>query len=227
MMRTNDITDLIYNLRDIRQYWFGVETPIISELISQADYTLSRVGDFIDYVKGSCVREVIDELDKEMLEYCRAYSELISVDQKFDVSEEADKETLFRILHSIVEWSEWIKKLSGFYNQDTPERAKTDRDIRSCLLVQDDKKDDLLKELHLLIDGQKGKFVAIVIHVCVEMGLMGKPTFGVLKAEFGNIGNPSGFNNQYKRIKETQDRKSWKTEIDGIKSHFITFLEKI
>lgn len=73
----------------------------------------------------------------------------------------------------------------------------TGNEFRSCLLIQDDKKDELLKKLHLLIDGKKGKAVALVIRLCVELGLMSRPTFGVLEAEFGKIGHRSNYDKYF------------------------------
>lgn len=96
-------------------------------------------------------------------------------------------------------------------------------EIRGCLLVQADKKDELLKKLHLLIDGKKGKAVALVIRLCVELGLMSRPTFTVLKVEFPGIGNKSGYNTHYREF-ETRYPKE---EIDGMKANLITFQEYI
>ncbi len=76
--------------------------------------------------------------------------------------------------------------------------TNTGNEFRSCLLIQDDKKDELLKKLHLLIDTKKGKPVALVIRLCVELGLMNKPTFGVLQAEFGDIGHHSNYDKYYR-----------------------------
>ena len=93
-------------------------------------------------------------------------------------------------------------------------------EFRSCLLVSTDKQEELLKKLHQLIDGKKGKPVALVIHLCVEFGLMSKPTFGVLKSEFGDIGNPSGYNDYYRHYstKYTDD------EIKGVIAHLKPFM---
>ena len=60
------------------------------------------------------------------------------------------------------------------------------------LLVED--KGGLLASLHKLIDGRKGKSVAIVIKVCCDYGIMmAKPTYTQVKKEFGDIGVKSGY----------------------------------
>ena len=127
-------------------------------------------------------------------------------------------------------WINWIDAYfpidpNGQQQQEknNEEPIKQDDDFRNCFLVQDDKKDELLNKLHLLIDGKKGKPVALVIRLCVELGLMSKPTFGVLKAEFGNIGNASGFNHYYRNYETSYTKE----EKDGLKRHFEPFLDYI
>ena len=94
-------------------------------------------------------------------------------------------------------------------------------EFRSCLLIQDDKKDELLKKLHLLIDGKKGKAVALVIRLCVELGLMSKPTFGVLEAEFGKIGHHSNYDKYYRNYPAAYEEH----ERQGINSNLEPFKE--
>lgn len=131
------------------------------------------------------------------------------------------------LAHAILETR---KRLSVFGEQsrqqpsiDTRVITKAENEFSSCLLVQDDKKDELLKKLHLLIDTKKGKPVALVIRLCVELGLMSKPTFGVLKAEFPGIGNKSGYNTHYREY----ETRYTKVEIEGMKAHLITFQDYI
>ena len=131
------------------------------------------------------------------------------------------------LAHAILETR---KRLSVFGEQsrqqpsiDTRVITKAENEFSSCLLVQDDKKDELLKKLHLLIGTKKGKPVALVIRLCVELGLMSKPTFGVLKAEFPGIGYKSGYNTYYREFKT----RYTKEEIEGMKANLITFQDYI
>ena len=74
------------------------------------------------------------------------------------------------------------------------------------LLVDD--KGELLALLHKLIDGRKGKFVAIVIKVCCDYGIMmAKPTYTQVKKEFGDIGDKSGYNAYMTDGKIKEDEK--------------------
>lgn len=73
------------------------------------------------------------------------------------------------------------------------------------LLVDD--KGELLALLHKLIDGRKGKFVAIVIKVCCDCGIMVKPTYTQVKKEFGDIGDKSGYNAYMNDGKVKEDEK--------------------
>ena len=74
------------------------------------------------------------------------------------------------------------------------------------LLVDD--KGELLALLHKLIDGRKGKFVAIVIKVCCDCGItMAKPTYTQVKKEFGDIGDKSGYNAYMTDGKIKEDEK--------------------
>lgn len=98
----------------------------------------------------------------------------------------------------------------------------TGNEFRSCLLIQDDKKDELLKKLHLLIDTKNGKPVALVIRLCVELGLMNKPTFGVLQAEFGDIGHHSNYDKYYRNYPaayEEHERQGMMSNLEPFKGY--------
>lgn len=77
----------------------------------------------------------------------------------------------------------------------TKEQGVIDRqkeNFKDCIFVQD--KEGFLERLHKIFVNKKGKYIASVISVCVENGLMKKPTFAMMKDEFGDIGAKSGFN---------------------------------
>ena len=69
--------------------------------------------------------------------------------------------------------------------------------FESVLIGDEAKKKQTLERLHKLIDGRKGVSVALAIREAVE-GLITKPTFRQVKAEFGDIGAESGYNNAYR-----------------------------
>lgn len=66
----------------------------------------------------------------------------------------------------------------------------------ACILANN--KDEYLKGLHGLIDGNVGKFVAMVIQAAIETKGIVRPSSTQVKDEFGNIGNISGYNNYMK-----------------------------
>lgn len=115
----------------------------------------------------------------------------------------------------------------GTREASTPSRIAATNEIKSCLLVSTDNQDKLLKKLHQLIDGNKGKRVALVVRLCVDLGLMSKPTFGVLAKEFPKIGNKAGYNRYYKSFQEPIYCKDFEAEINGIKQHLTPFKNQI
>ena len=59
--------------------------------------------------------------------------------------------------------------------------------------------DERIGKLDRLIRGQKGKRVALVVSCAMELGwFVEQPSFNALIAEFGNLGNISGYNRQIK-----------------------------
>lgn len=72
-------------------------------------------------------------------------------------------------------------------------------------------KDKVLSKLHSLIDGKRGKNVALVIIASVEMGIIIKPTYKEIQREFGNIGAESGYNKYMDKSRFTQ------IELEGMK----------
>ncbi len=67
----------------------------------------------------------------------------------------------------------------------------------------------LIKKLHSLIDGKKGKDVYVFIVACIKLGKLTKPTYTQVINEFGYIGNKSGF---YRYMNE---RLFTKIELEG------------
>lgn len=103
---------------------------------------------------------------------------------------------------------EAIKQPVASKPQQKVKRGRKVIPFADCLL---DPKEQHLKKLHSLIDGRKGKNVALVIKASMQLGwLLCKPTFTQLQNEFGDIGNVSGYNHQMKIDSD-------KTEIEGIK----------
>lgn len=111
--------------------------------------------------------------------------------------------------------SESDKPESKIINKPTVNRGRPNCNFRDKLLCED--KDSLIEKLHTLIDGKKGKDVALVIHACINSGKMTKPTFKMVQDEFGNIGNRSGFNKYMCTSNAYTD-----DEIKGVQNQFKT-----
>ena len=67
---------------------------------------------------------------------------------------------------------------------------------------------ELLKELHDLLKGKIGKYVAMTIRAAVEVGVMSRPYFSEVKAEFVEVGDKSGYNIYYNKV-EAYDKNDF------------------
>lgn len=103
--------------------------------------------------------------------------------------------------------------------QPTPK--KKSKSIKDYMLVEDGQKDSLLTILHSLIDGKKGKDVALVILVCVQHGLIKKPEHDIMKKTFGEIGAKSGYNSYFGKGLSAYRPE----EIKGIETHLSSFID--
>ena len=136
--------------------------------------------------------------------------------------------------------ADWVKWIDRYFpvdpdsqqqpRQDTAPAAPAGRPshkgktVKGCMLLQDDEqKNELLKKLHELIDGNKGRRVALVILVCEAMGLMNNPGYAVMMKEFGYIGARSGYN----RFHDMGIKNYKKEEADGIMVHLAGFRDSL
>lgn len=94
-------------------------------------------------------------------------------------------------------------------------KGKGTKPFKQNILGDNHEKDRILKILHSLIDGKKGKDVAMVIFAACTANIILKPTFTQVKNEFGNIGNVSGYN-KYMRDTHVFTEK----ELEAICSQF-------
>ena len=114
--------------------------------------------------------------------------------------------------------------------QKQPSPKKQSKTIKDYILLQDEEqKDKLLKVLHSLLDNKLGRWAGLVVAISVKMGLLVKPTFKMVVAEFGDIGNESGFNKYYKLGGKAYDGNSKRAsfeedEIKTIKDNFSCFV---
>lgn len=88
-------------------------------------------------------------------------------------------------------WEEQPEPQQG-NTKPTRRRGRPKETIKDKMI--DDADGGKLAKLHKVIDGKKGRFVALVIKAGVKMGRLDKPTYTQVKQEFGDIGNKSGYN---------------------------------
>lgn len=92
----------------------------------------------------------------------------------------------------------WQRGKASTGSQEGAKRGRSNMPFESVLIGDEAKKKQTLERLHKLIDGRKGVSVALAIRKAVEGGLITKPTFRQVKAEFGDIGAESGYNKAYR-----------------------------
>lgn len=81
---------------------------------------------------------------------------------------------------------------------------------------------DLLAMLHRLIDGRRGKAVALVLYACMELGYMTRPTQGELLAEFDMIGSWESVCKYLRGGAYMLDRK----EVEAVKARLSEVVER-
>ena len=85
--------------------------------------------------------------------------------------------------------------------QAKPKRGRPVKTLADIMLNDD--AGEKLKKLHTLVDGKKGKDLALIILACVKQGYMTKPTYQQLANEFGDIGSRQAYTNYSNEIKFT------------------------
>lgn len=226
---------LLYVIPDLEYYNLvgGIGTVEQYELAwSQAGYCLEslidnkgNLGLLVDYLKAEFHAK--HDIDPQIQKLRDLLGSALKVADKVRLDGSLSADLRLNFINLGQKCNDWIGWIDRYFppeqsrqEQDNEKPVKQDKDFRSCLLVQADKQDELLKKLHLLIDGKKGKSVALVIHLCIELGLMSKPTHGELTAEFGDIGHPSGYSDYFRNY----STKYTEVEINGIREQLEPFL---
>lgn len=113
-------------------------------------------------------------------------------------------------------------------DEKKPRPRKQSKTIKDCILLQDEEqKNELLKVLHSLLDNKLGRFAGLVVAISVKLGLLARPKFKILAAEFVGIGCESGFNKYYiiaEKALKGEINTYQKEEISIIKDKFSCFV---
>ena len=102
--------------------------------------------------------------------------------------------------------------------QPKPKRGRPVKPLADIILNDD--AGEKLKKLHTLVDGKKGKDLALIILACIKQGYMTKPTYQQLAGEFGDIGSRQAYTNYSDEIKFTT------SEIEGAKKAVIKVMQE-
>lgn len=109
-------------------------------------------------------------------------------------------------------------------SKESKAAARPGATVKDFMLIDsDDEKERLLKTLHTLIDRERGKGSALAVLVCMELGLITKPAFSAMLAEFPGIGSKQGFDRYFNKGYSAYRLQ----EIDGIRAHLVEFQSSI
>lgn len=187
----------------------------------------------VDYLKGEyhqehkidpqidCLRESLQEVITTIEKACQDKPDTVYYD-------------FCRMKYLCADWIKWIDRyFPPDPNGQEPKSEQTrpkkqSKTIKDCILLQDEEqKNELLKVLHSLLDNKLGRFAGLVVAISVKLGLLAKPKFKMLVAEFGDIGNESGFNRYYiiaEKALKGEINTYQKEEISIIKDKFSCFV---
>ena len=173
---------------------------------------------FIGMVEGKPITKAI-----EILEYIKEHK---WEKTKFKNGDNEERFGVWQYGENFFKWSDLVidylvdsledmaKKMGGS-SLVTKEQSKqpqqlgdfeNKRKFAEHILIQD--KLELLEELHDLLKGKIGKYVAMTIRAAVEVGVMSRPYFSEVKAEFVEVGDKSGYNNYYNKV-EAYDKNAF------------------
>ena len=173
---------------------------------------------FIGMVEGKPITKAI-----EILEYIKEHK---WEQTKFKNGDNEERFGVWQYGENFFKWSDLVidylvdsledmaKKMGGS-SLVTKEQSKqpqqlgdfeNKRKFAEHILIQD--KLELLEELHDLLKGKIGKYVAMTIRAAVEVGVMSRPFFSEVKAEFVEVGDKSGYNNYYNKV-EAYDKNDF------------------
>lgn len=142
-----------------------------------------------------------DSIDKEgLFEYCLPEAKIYKTNAMifFILAEKEQRDMVKKAK----------KKLEELYTLYCPQTKENEKKIEKVLSKQEkdfrsylhhDNKDALIEKLHDLIDGKKGKVVAITIKALEELGFMSVPDsrsalYKTMRVEFGDIGTDQSIN---------------------------------
>lgn len=202
----NTISNTISSLKSIEYLFLQWHGAFITFTEGFAAILLKRGLNLIE-LQNQCGVTLIERLNpNRLLMFIGNDSEVERLLRKVNLSE-GDNLNLPEILNNV--------------NKSTAERGrprgKTVVPLFNILYGDWAQRQITLNRLRNLINGKKGRNVALIVLGCMKAGKMAKPSFKQLQNEFGDIGNHSGFD-QYMR--DAQYKFS-EAEIEAMAQNFI------
>lgn len=252
-MTTQDIFFLITAFKKGADFCRGdIDYWLSKDELNEIFHTLRFEANCIDFLShGEKVRPVAMELRKALREFldCAAGATGEDCQQQWQLKESArgrfkkwfdpnpkviklfdnDPEEIYPstiIAEGVVSFCEaWINWIDTYFPPvEAQAAARPGATVKDFMLIDsDDEKERLLKTLHTLIDRERGKGSALAVLVCMELGLITKPAFSAMLAEFPGIGSKQGFDRYFNKGYSAYRSQ----EIDGIRAHLVEFQSSI
>lgn len=185
-----------------------------------------ELNGYISYILAFPYIPREEEITQSIDAFNNAYKEFGTVvSSNMPIWEQHVRGAIANVFCSLREFTIAINKRANNERTTSNPREKrpttTQRTIFDYMLLENqEQKQKLLETLHTLIDGKKGKDIALVILVCINQGLMQKPTHIILTETFGDIGVKSGYNTAYSKGLENYLPQ----EINGIETKLKPFI---
>lgn len=184
-----------------------VEDKITSKAIEILEYIKEHKG---DNIKSMALGKRFDVFERGSVFY--NYTGSVIDDILEDIEDRAEQSKQPQQLEQLQDdgvcpADSDVPSVGGVSPDDGKEQSKQPQQLEDLenkrkfaehILIQD--KLGLLEELHNLLDNKIGKYVAMTIRAAVEVGVMSRPYFPEVKAEFVEVGNKSGYNAYYNKV---------------------------
>ncbi len=157
--------------------------------ISNIDKAISSLDEVLEYIRRTGKTEIADEYRDSFLDVA-----LIMAKKRHPYNRDIDK-LIRRVNDIICLCGNDAKKETGL-QVPASTMATT---FKNKIIAEN--KQEVLNKLHSLIDGKRGKNVALVIIASIELGLIQKPTYREVQREFGEIGAESGYHSYLNKDK--------------------------
>lgn len=191
----------------------AIRRDIENRILPQARNVFENTQEkFPEYIKSE-IGKAVQSMNKMINESQREGAIMLNISEVYVFNKER-----IRALKALKE--ELLGRNAMDLQQDRPKQQQKGQPARGKGRPKETLKDRMindadgskLQKIHKVMDGKKGKDVALIILACMQIGWMLKPTSTQVKEEFGDIGALQGFNDYINNSEE----KFAKCEIKGV-----------